>query len=267
MPTEYINGHNMYYEIHGEGEPVLLMGGWGTFCHGGHHALPWGLTDKYQVVIFDHRGICDSDDDLSQEPSSRMYADDAAGLLDHLGWSNVHLLGFVGLGACITQEIAINRPDLTRSVINTGCWAFVDTFLRDQLEMLRDVHKEMGFLAFQKLVSVLSFEPSYYIKNKDRLLGPNGVWGQLNGAYEAHARLVHACLEHNTLDRLDQIKAPSLIIHAPLDEVNGPRMTKIIEDAIPGAEGYTLEGAAHVIAGKELKSKFAEIVLNFLRKH
>ena len=267
MPIEQINGHSMYYESHGEGDPVLLMGGWGTFCHGEHHHLPWGLTDRYQVIIFDHRGIGESGDDLTVAPTTRLYAKDAIDLLDHLGLSNVHLLGFVGLGACITQEIALERPDLARSLINTGCWAKVDTFLRDQLESLRDVHKELGFLAFQKLVSVLSFEPNYYNKNKDRMLGPDGVWGQLNGRYPAHERLVHACLDHNTSERLHLIDAPSLVIHAPLDEVTGPRVTQVIEDKIPGAMGVTLDGAAHVIAGKDLKIKFAELVMSFLNSH
>ena len=60
MPLARINDHDMYYEVLGFGEPVLLMGGWGTFCHENHHHLPRGLTDSYQVVLFDYRGIRDS---------------------------------------------------------------------------------------------------------------------------------------------------------------------------------------------------------------
>ena len=115
MPVATINGHQMYYEVHGSGPPALCMGGWGTYCHGGERHLARGLTDRYSVAIFDHRGIGDSDDDASVEPTMRLYAGDVAGLLDHLGWKGVHIVGLVGMGACIGQELAIARPDLVRS--------------------------------------------------------------------------------------------------------------------------------------------------------
>ncbi|HJN00526.1 MAG TPA: alpha/beta hydrolase, partial [Gammaproteobacteria bacterium] len=86
MPSININNHEMYYEIHGEGDPAVCMGGWGTFCHGNDGLLARGLTEKYQVLVFDYRGICDSSDDPSVDPSMRMHADDLTGLLDHLGW-------------------------------------------------------------------------------------------------------------------------------------------------------------------------------------
>ena len=47
MPSININNHEMYYEIHGEGDPAVCMGGWGTFCHGNEGLLARGLTDKY----------------------------------------------------------------------------------------------------------------------------------------------------------------------------------------------------------------------------
>ena len=75
MPSININNHEMYYEIHGEGDPAVCMGGWGTFCHGNEGLLARGLTDKYQVLVFDYRGIRDSSDDSSIEPSMKMHAD------------------------------------------------------------------------------------------------------------------------------------------------------------------------------------------------
>ena len=39
MPIARINDHDMYYEVLGQGEPVLCMGGWGTFCRDNHHHL------------------------------------------------------------------------------------------------------------------------------------------------------------------------------------------------------------------------------------
>ena len=267
MPIARINGHDMNYEIHGKGEPVLLMGGWGTFCHGEHHHLPWGLTDRYSVVIFDHRGIGDSGDELDKPATTRMYADDAIGLLSHLDIPNAHVIGLIGMGACIAQEMAISHPQLVRSMVNTGAWLKTDRFLTDQLELFRNVHRHMGFLAFQHAVTVLSFEPEYYNRNIDRLLGVDGVWGHLNGRYPAHSRLIDACIAHDTTGRAGEIKAPTFVLHAGLDQVTGPRTTQPIQGAIPGAEGYLLAEAAHVIAGKAMKARFSELLFDFLGKH
>lgn len=266
MPVADINGHRMHYEIHGKGAPVLCMGGWGTYCHGGSHHLPRGLTDTHSVLIFDHRGIGDSGDDPDVTPSMALYATDAAELIDHLDLGPVHVIGLVGMGACIGQELAINRPDLVQSLINMNTWARPDALLRHQLEVLRDTHKHMGWKAFQKLVCLWSFEEGFYLENHQRLLGSGGPWRELRDRYEAHARLVEACLTHDTTDRLASITAPTLIVHCPLDIVNGPRLTKPIEAAIPGAEGVTLEGAAHVVAGRKLRHAFGDLVADFIAR-
>jgi len=267
MPSAPINGHDMYYEIHGSGDPAICMGGWGTYCHGGEAGLARGLTDQYQVLCIDYRGVGDSTDDMSVEPTMALHAEDVIGLLDHLGWRNVHFVGLVGMGACIAQEVAIRRPDLARSMVNMGAWANVDEFLGDQLEVFRDVHRDCGFFTFQKHVCTMSFLPEFYVANRHRLLGPDGPWHELNGRYPAHERLVGACLSHDALNRLDQIRAPSLIIHAGKDTVTSPRYTLPLEHGIPNAEGVMMEDVAHVVAGKEQKIAFGKILFDFLGRH
>jgi 3-oxoadipate enol-lactonase len=266
MPIARINGHDMYYELHGKGPPALCMGGWGTFCHGGERHLARGLTDRYQVAIFDHRGIGESGDDMSVEPTMKLYAQDVAGLLDHLGWSDVHIIGLVGMGACIAQELAIARPELVRSMVNMGTWAKPDALFTHQMEVLRDTHREMGWEAFQKLVCLWSFDEAFYLANHQRILGPTGPWSELNGRYPAHERLIRSCLSHDVEDRLGQISAETLVIHCPLDIVTGPRLTKPIEELVPGARGVVLEGAAHVVAGSEMRGRFAALLLPFLEQ-
>ena len=267
MPVARINDHDMYYEVLGQGEPVLCMGGWGTFCHDNHHHLARGLTDRYQVIVFDYRGIGDSTDDPTVPSTMALHAADAIGLLDHLGLSNVHLVGLVGMGACVCQEIAIRRPDLARSMLNTGAWCEVDTFLRDQLEMFRWLHRDLGFEAFQKAVTLLSFTPEYYIANKDKLLGPQGGWKELDGRYPAHSRLIDACVGFESRSRLSAVRCPTLVIHAALDVVTSPRTTVPIEKAIPGAIGETWDDLAHVVAGKEQKIRFCNRLFDWLESH
>lgn len=264
MPIARINDHDMYYEVIGQGDPVLCMGGWGTFCHDNHGHLARGLTDRYQVIAFDYRGICDSTDDLTVPSTMALHAADAIGLLDHLGLKNVHLVGLVGMGACVCQEIAIRRPDLARSMLNTGAWCEVDEFLRDQLEMFRWIHRDAGFEAFQKAVTLMSFTPDYYMENKSKLLGPTGGWKELNGRYTAHSRLVDACVAFDSRSRLGAVRCPSFILHAALDQVTSPRTTLPIQHAIPGAIGETWDDLAHVVAGKQQKIRFANRLFEWL---
>ena len=267
MPVARLNHHEMYYEVLGQGEPVLCMGGWGTYCHGNHGNLARGLTDRYRVVLFDYRGIGESGDDASVPATIQLHAADAIALLDHLELKNVHLVGLVGIGACICQEIAISRPDLARSMLNQGAWCETDAFLRDQLEMFRVVHRDAGFLAFQLAVSLLSFTPEYYNENKARLLGPNGGWKELNGNYATHARLIDACVSYDSKERLKDIRCPSLIVHAGLDQVTGPRTTRVIEAHIPGARGLLWDDVAHVVAGRDQKIRFGTMLFDWLGTH
>jgi pimeloyl-ACP methyl ester carboxylesterase len=267
MPVLHVNNHDMYYEIHGSGEPVICSGGWGTFCHGDAGHLPRGLTDRYQVVIFDHRGIGQSTDDSAVASTTKLYADDVIGLMDALGITSAHLEGIIGIGACIFQEVAIKRPDLARSLVNTGCWARPDTKFTDQLTLWLDVHREMGFETFQRMVVMEGFDPAFYADKKDSLLGPNGAWRDLNGHFETHQRLTEAGLSHDTLDRLDRITAPTLVMHNGLDFITAPRMTLPVEQGIPGARGHWMREAAHVATGREARAEFCDVLLGFLGEH
>jgi 3-oxoadipate enol-lactonase len=264
MPAVTINNHAMYYEIHGTGAPAVCIGGWGTFCHGGTVNLARGLTDRYAVLIIDYRGIGESNDDLAISPTIGLHADDMIGLLDHLGWSHVRFIGLVGMGACIAQEVALARPDLVRCMVNMGCWVKMDPLLEDQLRMFVTVHREAGFLEFQRLVVMLSFLPGYYNENAHKLLGPNGPWKELNGNLVTHERLVQACIRHDTSERLAEISAPTLVVHAGRDQVTAPRTTRALEAGLPNATGVMMDDVAHVVAGKAQKIRFCEILFDFL---
>ena len=66
---------------------------------------------------------------------------------------------------------------------------------------------------------------------------------------------------------MDQIRCPTLIIHAGQDLVTSPRTTLPLEHGIPGAEGVLMEEIAHVVAGKQQKIRFCEVLFDFLERH
>lgn len=257
----------MYYEMHGAGDPVVCSGGWGTFCHGNARHLPSGLTDRYSVIIFDHRGLGESTDELGVPASTAMYAADVAALLEHLEVERVHMLGIVGIGSCLGQELAIARPDLVRSLVMSGTWACADEYFRAQLELWRRMHREMGFDAFQQEIVLTAYDPDFYLRYAHRLLGPTGAWSELLDNFQAHDRLTDAAMNHDTVSRLECIGAPSLVVHAGRDRLTPPRLSRAVEEGIPGARGWMMDDAAHVVTDKRARQAFAERILEFIDRH
>lgn len=263
MTILQIGDHQLWYERHGSGPPALVMGGWGTFCHGGLDAAPRHVLATHEAIVFDYPGIGDSSPSSERPATTLQYAQDAIALLDHLGLSSVDVVGLVGLGACVGQQIAIHRPDLVRTLVMTGTWARQDPTFTDQIDGLRRAHLDAGFEAFQLLVASFSFTYEFYNAHRDRLIGPDGAWGALRGRADAHSRLVDACLSHDVLDELATVTCPTLIVHAGRDVITRPDMTELIEDAMPNAQGVYWAEIAHVIAGKEQKIRFDEILRSF----
>ena len=257
------DGAVIHYETIGEGDPVICLGGWGTFCHGNTGGLPFGLVERYRVILMDYRGLAESTDNPETEPTMQMYADDAIAVLDDLGLSQVHLLGMVGIGACVCQLIALSRPDLARSLVNTGAWGSCDPLLEEQLRLFVDVHREAGWAMFQRWVCAYSFDPDYYNANAHRLLGPQGPWRELDGRIETHQRFIDASLKHDVLDQLKNVTCPALVLHAGMDTITGPRTTLPLDHAMPTARGVTFEDAAHVLAGKVMRQRFADVLYDF----
>ncbi len=269
MPTFEVNSHNMYYEVHGDvsAPKAVCMGGWGTFCHGRISDAPRYLFENYQVLIYDYRGIRDSTEDYSQPASMKLFASDVTGLLDHLGWSNVHIVGMVGMGACIGQQIAFLRPDLARSLVMTGCWAWADPIMVDQLNTMVDVHEKMGWDEFQKLAASYSFNGDFYNANRDRLLGVNGTWPDLNGRLEAQRRLVQACTTYDARAELPLVQTPAVVVNAGRDCITTPRHTGLIAELMPNCQSVDWPEATHVFAGKDMRRKFDELLKGFLEAH
>jgi len=114
----------MYFEVLGKGDPVLCMGGWGTYCHGNHGNLARGLTDKYQVIIFDYRGIGDSGDDPTLPATIELHANDAiallAGFWTPIGGVLQALVEFANVLAGAGYEHVVRADWTERSHARTG---------------------------------------------------------------------------------------------------------------------------------------------------
>ena len=109
-----VNGLEMYYEIHGTGEPLILLhGGVGAIEMFGE-VLPL-LAEGRQVIAADlqaHGRTADIDRPLSFESM----ADDIAALIEHLGFAKADVMGY-SLGGGVALQTAIRHPEVVRKLV------------------------------------------------------------------------------------------------------------------------------------------------------
>ena len=108
----------MYYEIHGQGEPLLLIMGLGGHILDWGWSLPQQLAKHYQVIMFDNRGSGRTDQ--PQGPYSiKQMANDTVGLMNAIGLKQASIFG-VSMGSMIAQEIAMDYSEKVAKLV-LGC--------------------------------------------------------------------------------------------------------------------------------------------------
>jgi pimeloyl-ACP methyl ester carboxylesterase len=114
MPTIKVGDISIYYEVHGEGEPLLLISGLGRDLTAWMFQTP-EFSKKYRVIAFDNRGIGRTDaPDMPY--STEMMANDTVGLMNALSIEETHILG-LSMGGQIAQYLAFKYPKRVRSLI------------------------------------------------------------------------------------------------------------------------------------------------------
>jgi pimeloyl-ACP methyl ester carboxylesterase len=109
-----VNGLSMYYEIHGTGEPLVLLHGAYMTIDAVGEVVP-GLARTRQVIAVELQGhgrTADIDRPLSYE----QMADDVAALVDHIGIEDADIFGY-SMGGGVALQVAIRHPDIVRKLV------------------------------------------------------------------------------------------------------------------------------------------------------
>ena len=114
MPKVSVNGFRLYYEIEGDGEPVVLIPGFAAGRETWVRQTP-SLSRNFRVITFDPRGVSESDKPEGPQSIS-LLADDLAHLLQALGISRAHVVG-ASFGGFVAQEFALRYPFMTRKLV------------------------------------------------------------------------------------------------------------------------------------------------------
>lgn len=231
MPTAEANGINIYYEIHGNGEHLIIIAGLSIDLTA-LNSMVSELSKKYRVIAFDNRGAGRTDKpDIPY--TIDMMAADTAGLLKALGIDRANIMG-ISLGGRIALELGLKYPKLVKSLV------LVSTGPR--------VRKTLS----RRLIFVL-------IEIPRRL----AALGKKNPQpYYAYLRQRKAADDYDATNRLSQIHVPTLILHGKKDRLAPFRWAEEMHTGIPNSKLISFDGG-HMFSFWKQK-EFLHAVEDFL---
>jgi pimeloyl-ACP methyl ester carboxylesterase len=273
MTIVKVNDIEMYYEIHGEGVPLIVIPGlFGSSESGYARIFMEEFSNKYKVILLDNRGTGRSDKpDI--EYSIMMMADDISGLMDAILIPKAHVLG-ASMGGAIAQALALNHPNKVLSLILccTCCgsqrlygsspnpmtkefWDFVESIARGQ-------PPEMSVEEYSEFYLRTALSPKYVQENRDSLLRslasikyPTPLVGRV--------RQAQAALNFDFCERLSEIKVPTIVMAAEDDVLVSPENSRFLAERISDARLKMFNEGAHNFI-PELQDQVIPLILDFL---
>lgn len=248
MPKVSVGDIEIFYEEHGDGEPLLLIMGWGGNTASWKPQIP-GLADQYRVLAFDNRGAGRTT--APEGPYSiHQMAADAVGLLDALDVPEAHVFG-ISMGGMIAQELAMEWPKRVQTLV-LGCTTpggersagyaelrqDIDTFHEEtkdggpDLEWLSEFLKRLW--SDEAITKADGYLQDFVFSLIRFPAPPHGLRNQAN-----------AIAAHDVYDRLHSISQPTLVITGEEDGLIDPRNANLLADLIPNAELKIFPGLKH----------------------
>ena len=261
MPYASANGINIYYEVHGDGYPAVLIGGLGSQIESWATQVPI-YSKRFKVVVFDNRGAGRSEKPEAKYSTEEM-ADDAAALMDAIGIEKAHVVG-KSMGGMIGQWLAIKYPEKVSKLVMGCSSASRDEVGNMILRMGREIASKAGMKAVWVMALYLGYTRDYIEKNIGSLGGvmdaipenPEALTGYLGQSYAVEG--------HDTTALLHKIKAPALVMMGENDMTTSPKKTRELASLIPGSTLKAFKGVGHGF-WRERQEEADRLVLDFLR--
>ena len=203
-----VNGLKMYYEIHGSGEPVVLLhGAFTTISNNwtaswGNEATDWiaELSKTRKVIAVEMQGHGRTAD-IKRDLTYENLADDVAGLLDHLKVPSADIIGY-SLGGGVAMQCAIRHPEKVRKVVSISAPFRQDGLVKEGLD------------AFPKLTPEAFKGSTIEIEYKKLSPTPDKFADLVN-----HIKAMALRPYDFGSDKLKATKAPMFFIHGDADGV------------------------------------------------
>lgn len=265
MPLADVAGRKVYYEVHGAPSPIplVLVAGMAGSCRGWLDLQVPEFSRDRQTVIFENRGVGESQDPGGPFTTADL-ADDTVGLLDALAIERADVMGSF-MGGMAAQELALRHPERVDRLILVGTYARPDAKRRFLLEKWREMARAgtpHEVFVRERLLWTLQDETLEQHDIIDTLIGFFDQGGAPVPA-DLFVRQCDACLQHDTLDRIGEITHRTLVMGGRQDQLTPPRMQRELADGIPRARLVTFSYGAHLIL-LEAAQRLNRVVLQFL---
>jgi len=250
------------WERHGEGEPLLLIHGLGYARWGWEPVLP-GLAERFDVILFDNRGIGESDAPPGPYTAAEM-ADDAIQVLDEAGVGRAHVVG-TSLGGMVAQELALGHPDRVDRLVlacTTPGGPKAHPMPQRTLTLMAEAATREPAVALRRFVEN-ALAPATVAEHPelvDRILAHRIATAQDPVAWAAQAA---AGATFDAFERLGALAARALVQHGDEDVVVDPRNADLLVELLPDARLERLQGTGHLFFW-EAPERFVSSVSAFL---
>jgi pimeloyl-ACP methyl ester carboxylesterase len=238
-----INDFEMYYEIHGEGTPLLLLHG---FTGSGAAVVQQfkQLSANYKLIIPDLRGHGRSTNP-SKQFTFHQAALDVFALLEHLNIGQCSGVGFSG-GGCTLLHMAYQQPDKIKSMTIVSAAPYFPQQTRDLMKQLSPQGKTEEQWAKMR---------SMHFHGDEQI---QMLWNQADGFKESYDDM------NFTAEKLSQIKLKTLIIQGDRDPFYPLDITIEMYKSMPNAYLWIIPNSGHVPISAESTQEFILYLENFL---
>ncbi|HRI22518.1 MAG TPA: alpha/beta hydrolase [Panacibacter sp.] len=248
-----VNGIKMYYEIHGNGKPLVLIHGGGSTIESNWGQILPLFAKQYKVIAVElqnhgHSGHRNIPETFEQD------ADDVVSLLQQLNISKAYFFGFSN-GGSTTLQIAIRYSEVVEKIVVASAAYRRDGFITGFFDMMEHASLENMPKPLQ-----------------DAFLKINPDKSALQNMHDKDAERMQTFKDWADTD-LESIKASSLIINGDKDVVTSEhavKMSKLIPNAtlliLPGVHGAFLGEVCTAVPGSTIPEMTAALVMEFLGK-
>jgi pimeloyl-ACP methyl ester carboxylesterase len=248
MPRLQLDSAEIYYEVHGEGQPIVFLSE--TACDGEVwkiYQVPEFSRD-HRVIIHDYRGTGQSAKP-SIDYTTKMFCEDVAALMEHLNAEAAIVVGH-SMGGRVAQLLALDHPQKVKKLVLASTGAHYPQTKGLPLKICKEMI-EWGYEKYERDHSILvGFTDEFARKYPERVEHYLKVRMQNLCPVEFYLRHLLARQSHDTSGRLKDIGQPTLILVGEDDrnmtsEINHRMSSEILAKGIPNSELVVLPNERH----------------------
>lgn len=266
MPKVKVSDIEMYYECMGEGDPVVLVTGYGADLFQWAMQLP-ALSENHKVYTLDNRGV-GSSDKPSGPYSIKMMADDLAGFFKAMNIEDAHLVGH-SMGGMISQQFALDHPDLLRSLTLASTTCKIPRGADLMLLLWADILEKLGNESFVNNILGWCFTFDFVESHYDTLLALR----QMALDHLEEKPLFPDCLRSqcaavmgfDVADKIHHIELPTMVLVGRGDILTPLTLSEKMAERIPDSFLKIIDGG-HAFHN-QVPEAFNQALLDFFQKH